>query len=59
MARTRTRGHRKPIRKDRNFGDKRAMLRSRGLWTDPEPADSLAAGPQPAAGAAAEAVAEN
>ena len=39
--------------------DKRAMLRSRGLWTDPEPADSLAAGPQPAAGAAAEAVAEN
>ena len=25
--------------------DKRAMLRGRGLWTDPEPADSLAAAP--------------
>ena len=28
--------------------DKRPMLRSRGLWTDPAPADSLAAMPAPA-----------
>ena len=26
--------------------DKRAMLRGRGLWSDPEPADSLAAAPE-------------
>lgn len=39
--------------------DKRAMLRSRGLWTDPEPADSLAGMPEPAEGFRVKAVPEN
>ncbi len=39
--------------------DKRAMLRSRGLWNEPEPADSLAGSPEPAEGFRVEAVPEN
>ena len=39
--------------------DKRAMLRSRGLWNEPEPADSLAGLPEPAEGFRVEAVPEN
>ena len=39
--------------------DKRAMLRSRGLWNEPEPVDSLAGSPEPAEGFRVEAVPEN
>lgn len=39
--------------------DKRAMLRSRGLWNEPEPADSLAGSPEPAEGFRVKAVPEN
>ena len=39
--------------------DKRAMLRSRGLWNEPEPVDSLAGLPEPAEGFRVEAVPEN
>jgi len=39
--------------------DKRAMLRGRGLWNEPEPADSLAGSPEPAEGFRVEAVPEN
>ncbi|SEA95732.1 peptidyl-dipeptidase Dcp Metallo peptidase. MEROPS family M03A [Alistipes timonensis JC136] len=39
--------------------DKRAMLRSRGLWNEPEPVDSLAGSPEPAEGFRVKAVPEN
>ena len=39
--------------------DTRAMLRSRGLWNEPEPADSLAGSPEPAEGFRVKAVPEN
>ena len=39
--------------------DKQAMLRSRGLWNEPEPVDSLAGSPEPAEGFRVEAVPEN
>ena len=39
--------------------DKRPMLRSRGLWTDPEPVDSLAGAPAPVDEIPARAVSEN
>ena len=39
--------------------DKRAMLRSRGLWNEPEPADSLAGASEPAEGFRVKAVPEN
>lgn len=39
--------------------DKRAMLRSRGLWNEPEPIDSLAGSPEPAEGFRVKAVPEN
>lgn len=39
--------------------DKRAMLRSRGLWNEPEPADSLAGTPEPAEGFRVKALPEN
>ena len=39
--------------------DKRAMLRSRGLWNEPEPVYSLAGSPEPAEGFRVEAVPEN
>ena len=39
--------------------DKRAMLCSRGLWNEPEPADSLAGSPEPAEGFRVKAVPEN
>ena len=39
--------------------DKRARLRSRGLWNEPEPAASLAGSPEPAEGFRVEAVPEN
>ena len=39
--------------------DKRAMVRSRGLWNEPEPVDSLAGLPEPADGFRCEAVPEN
>ena len=39
--------------------DKRAMLRSRGLWNEPEPVDSLAGLPEPAEGFRVKAVPEN
>ena len=39
--------------------DKRAMLKGRGLWNEPEPADSLAGAPEPAEGFRVKAVPEN